>query len=187
MATVKDILSMTRQQVASMDIEHMRAALGVLRDAGNKRLQRLEESGLAENSIAYQNLVNYWQDNPRFKTDKNWSRNQVYSEFTRAYNFLKNKTSTNRGTKQVSAKAYQRVTGEKSGTWTKRGEERQFWDEYNRYARRMRQSGQTFDSEQIQRAIKIVQSRGIQFTKSNIDRWAEKLPPRGEDGDSLPY
>lgn len=186
MPKVKDILSMTRSEVANLKIDEMRESLGVLRDAGNKRLQRLEETGLADKSIAYQNLVNYWQDNPRFKVDKNWNRNQVYAEFTRAYNFLHNKTSTSRGTKQVSAKAYQRVTGEKSGTWTNRGEERQFWDEYNRYANRTKSKGLHFDSEQIQRSIKIVQSRGIKFTKQNIDRWAEKLPPRGEDGDIIP-
>lgn len=186
MPNVKDILSMTRSQVANLKINEMREALGVLRDAGNKRLQRLEESGLAEQSTAYQNLVNYWQDNPRFKSDPNWTRNQVYSEFTRAYNYMKNKTSTARGTKQVSAQAYQRVTGEKTGTWTNRGEELQFWEEYNRYKNRMKAREQHFDSEQIQRAIKIVQSRSIQFTKRNIDRWAEKLPPRGEDGDIIP-
>lgn len=156
MATVKDILSMTRQQVASMDIEHMRAALGVLRDAGNKRLQRLEETGLAEKSIAYQNLVNYWQDNPRFKIDRNWTRNQVYSELTRAYNFLQNKTSTARGTKQVSRKAYQRITGAKTGTWRTRAEESDFWDAYNQYKKEAMSKGFEFDSKQVQKAIKYL-------------------------------
>lgn len=186
MPNVKDILSMTRSEVARMNIKDMREALGILRDAGNKRLKRLEETGEANYSTAYKNLVEYWQDNPRFKVDKNWTRNQVYSELTRAYNFMQNKTSTARGTQQVSRKAYQRISGNNTGTWKTRAEESEFWHEYNKYKKEAMSKGFEFDSKQVQKAIKYLFDNKLDVDNNTIQDGLNVVADWGGGDDTLP-
>lgn len=96
--TVNDILNMSTRQINALDAKDLARVSGRLRSAANKRLRRLEKSGME--SPAYRNAM---RGGGSFST-KDKDMVGLRNEFLRMKTFMEAKTSTVRGAKQAQKK-----------------------------------------------------------------------------------
>lgn len=96
--TVNDILNMSARQLNALDAKDLARVSGRLRSAANKRLRRLEKSGME--SPAYRNAM---RGGGSFST-KDKDLVGLRNEFLRMKTFMEGKTSTVRGAKQAQKK-----------------------------------------------------------------------------------
>lgn len=114
MATYKDYLNMSLDELNALNTKEMRKATRVLADVANKRLVNIEKKGLKDYSPAYNYIMSEYEDDKRkslrtgkFST-KGMNRNALYSEFTRAKDFINAKTSTVKGAVQYEKEFHER-------------------------------------------------------------------------------
>ena len=129
-----------------LDTRTLRSLTQKLASAANKRLKRLEESGLSKQSPAYKFLRSGKKHKgkvKRFSTSfakpttakgkrlgKNYVRNKALKEWTRAYDFLfKSKTGTIAGAKRNLREIEKRFP---SYFDLRKSQRKEFWDAYNR-------------------------------------------------------
>ena len=96
--TVNVILNMSTRQLNALDAKDLARVSGRLRSAANKRLRRLEKSGME--SPAYRNAM---RGGGSFST-KDKDLVGLRNEFLRMKTFMEGKTSTVRGAKQAQKK-----------------------------------------------------------------------------------
>lgn len=93
--SVNDILNMDIDTFNKLGVSDMRKVVGRLVSAGNKRIRNFSKSG--ETSPAYRQVM---KSGGLFST-KGKDLNALRSEYTRAKNFMQNRTSTKSGWKKV--------------------------------------------------------------------------------------
>lgn len=93
--SIKDILSITPQELNKMDISDLRRTVGRLVSAGNKRVRRFTNKG--ESSPAVEKLMR----SGGLLSTAGKNINQLRMEFARARNFLTSDVSTRRGWERV--------------------------------------------------------------------------------------
>lgn len=95
--TKDEALNLTQEDLLSADRGELSSYVRVLADVANKRIKRLEESGLYKISQTYQNL-----SAEKFTT-KGKTEQQLRNEYMRARQFLGNKSSTVGGVRKIKA------------------------------------------------------------------------------------
>lgn len=129
-----------------LDTRTLKALTQKLASAANKRIKRLEKSGLSKQSPAYQflrggakhkGLVQRFTSKTKKartkaqrKMGKTYERSQLLTEYSRASSFLfESKTGSVRGAKASAKKIEDRFAGYFD---LKRSQRRDFWEAYNR-------------------------------------------------------
>lgn len=92
---VKQLLNMDHDSFMRMNRKEMAAALGVMRDAANKRYKALSKSGIK--SAAARQLE---KSGGKITVPRSASLNELRSEYHRARSFLESKVSTIKGAKE---------------------------------------------------------------------------------------
>lgn len=102
--SVSDIIDMSWSDLSKMSIEDLKKVSMTLNSAANKRLRRLEQSGLAEWSPAYQATVRAGDgkkgESKDFSVKGLNKKNEIKAEIMRASSFLQAKTSSTKGAKK---------------------------------------------------------------------------------------
>lgn len=136
--SINDLLNIDYDTINKMNREDLREVTNRLVSAGNKRLKRMETSGMGELSPAVQNLKE--KGTSRFSTARK-NLNELRNEFKKVSDFLKSATSsirktiTSAGFNKVRKATYRRI-GVELGTWTK-AEEKNFWKTYRKFEEEM--------------------------------------------------
>lgn len=125
--TVKEILNMPWEDVSRLSEKNLRSAVTILDSAGNKRLKRMEQSGIKSQASSWVE-----RSGGNFSVaGKNY--NELRSEFKRVSGFLKAKTSTQKGYEEVR-KNEARLLGVDDGkAFAGDKEERIFWEAYHMF------------------------------------------------------
>ena len=91
----KDFLNLTSDDIAALSTDQLKGIVSKLNDVANKKMQRLEASGLGAMSPAFRA-----NENKPFKSlrGKDLERADVKAEYLRARQFINAKTSTIQGT-----------------------------------------------------------------------------------------
>lgn len=108
MASVESLLRLEQIDINRMNRDELAAVVSQLSSAANKRLSRLEQSGLAKLSPAYGNVLE--RGTSRFSVAKK-NTNQLRHEFADIRKFLRSKTSSVTG-----VTAWKRKVEKKLGT-----------------------------------------------------------------------
>lgn len=120
--SIKDILSMTPQELNSMDISDLRRTVGRLVSAGNKRVRRFTNKG--ESSPAVDKLMR----SGGLLSTAGKNINQLRMEFARARNFLTSEVSTRRGWARVQKQTINAL--QKNGVNIDKKDFNVFWKAY---------------------------------------------------------
>lgn len=146
MATIKELINLDITDVQRMNRRELAAAVSTLASAANKRLKRLERSDVGELSPAYQKAQKRGQ---RFSVaGKNI--NQLRNEYKDVTQFLKLKTSTVTGWKNVRNETYSRIGGD----FTSEAQEKRFWEIYRKLESEMFGAVQAYGSTETQRLLR---------------------------------
>lgn len=125
--TVKELLNMPWEDVSRLSEKELRSAVTILDSAGNKRLKRMEQSGIKSQASSWVE-----RSGGNFSVaGKNY--NELRSEFKRVSGFLKAKTSTQKGYEEVRKNTARLLGVEEGKAFTGDKEERVFWDAYHMF------------------------------------------------------
>jgi len=94
--TLKDVMSMSWDEINKLNIRDLRSATRTLADVANKRINRLEKS-----DYVAKNALNAAREGGGKFSTKGLNTNQLRGELNRARAFLSLKTSTVRGASKV--------------------------------------------------------------------------------------
>ena len=147
---VNDILNLSADRLYRLKTNELKALTKSLVDASNKRIKRLEESKMHLFSGAYRSVRGgkkhkgavrkFTIDQKALKVKtKGGYRNKLLKEFARASRFLKDDTSTIKGTNKLMEDVANRLVGNKPGEEDKKpiikfkskAQAIRFWDAYN--------------------------------------------------------
>ena len=198
--SIHDILGLNDYQLSKMTAGEMKQVTQRLASAANKRIRRLQRSGLTTESGAYRGLRGGRKHKGKlrtFSTDyKNLkikpvksrktgkvtypsAKGKLWKEFRRASQFLNDKTSTIAGTREVV-----KAVTERLGKFRSKAQASRFWDAYNAIKKDygdLVKAG-LVDSDQIQKALyDRVYSNGkmkVGEEQDRIDRVIDNM--RGE-------
>lgn len=152
MATIKELIDLDITDVQRMNRRELAAAVSTLASAANKRLTRLELSNVGELSPAYQQAQKRGQ---RFSVaGKNV--NQLRNEYKAVTQFLKRRTSTISGWKNVRKETYSRI----GGGFKSAAQEKQFWKAYRKLASDEYGAVHAFGSDETQRLLRQEMTSG---------------------------
>lgn len=98
--SVQDIMNIDYDTIVKMDEENIKKLASRLVSASNKRIRRLANSQIGQKSPSYKNYLNRGKG----FSIRGKDRNEVLSEYSQMIDFLKQKTSTIRGWKDVRNK-----------------------------------------------------------------------------------
>ena len=122
--TIQDILNMDEFALTHLDEKQLRLIARQLADTANKRIKAMEAAH--EKSPAYRGVI---KSGGKFGT-KGKSYSDLQSEVSRELQFLKHKTSTLRGWKQVKNETIDTI--EKFGISLTEDEWQDFWEAYDK-------------------------------------------------------
>ena len=122
--TVRELLDIDISDVNKFNEKTLRAAVQVLSSAANKRVRRINATGVISPAVrAVEQHGNF--------TPKGKSRNQLLSEFVRAVNFLQSETSTVRGARKFTDKIRKNLGMNKTATAEDLdNENKKFWNTF---------------------------------------------------------
>lgn len=127
---VYDLLKLSQNEISSLNKEELIRYTNVLNKEVNKRIEIIKNSDYSESSPALNSAEKHGDFVIRDKTN----RNKTLGDFQAAYNFLKNKTSTITGMKELESdirKKMMDITGLKAQQLSRKTM-RNFWRMYNR-------------------------------------------------------
>lgn len=122
--TVKNLLSISSSDFSKLSQKDLKKAVSVLASAGNKRLRRLEKSGVT--SSAYRHITHSGGD----FSIKGKNLNQLRSEFIRAKNFLQSKGGSVTGARKIQRETISSL--EKVGVTLTEKQYNDFWEAYEK-------------------------------------------------------
>lgn len=179
-----DVSGMTIESIARLDPTHLKGLskksfselTSRLVSASNKRLKRLEKSGLQYQSPAYQNRVPKGRKTARRFSVKGKTYSELQHEFALARSFLfERKTSSIAGTRKSMREAEQRI----GRTFSTPEEARQFWATFKKLEE-MGLVSEQYPSAEMQKDIASFMEEGIDFDEM-LRRVQEKSRSRYED------
>lgn len=105
--TTEQILQMNLKQIEKLTTQELRQSVSTLRSTSRKRYERVVETGMYSPAVA--SLERKAEKNKQdvFSTVKGMTDEQLINEFKRYRQFLKNPTSTKKGTKQANVKLHE--------------------------------------------------------------------------------
>lgn len=144
--TVEKIKNLEYDDILKLNEKELRKALNTAVSAANKRIKRLEESGVS--SGALENLKSNRTQQYFSSKDKDYK--QLRAELMRARNFLRAKSSTLRGAKKIEKEIGKRINFDYSSMNKK--QKNTFWESYNEI-KKMYPNLAYQDSEKLQREV----------------------------------
>lgn len=108
MSSYKDLLSMTPQEVSSLNKRELSKVVAQLNRIEHKRIQNLEKRGLEAPA-----LTTLKSSGGRTKAGREMNLNELRNEYKRAKSFLQSETSTVKGATKFYKGIYENVGGEK--------------------------------------------------------------------------
>lgn len=164
MATIEQLMGLDIKDIQRMNKRELSVVVSTLASAANKRLVRLEKSGVGELSPAYQQVQKRGQ---KFSAAGK-SVNQLRNEYKAVTQFLKRKTSTVKGWKKALKEMYSRI----GGNFTSATQESLFWKAYRKIESGEYGAVMSYGSTETQRLLRkeIVKGDWI-----SIDDLIEKM------------
>lgn len=159
--SIQDILNLDFETVQKLSEKSLRTLTSRLVSASNKRIRRLEKSGVSKYSQA---LSRYEKG---FSIKGKEKQGQVMSEFARASRFLNLKTSTVQGTKKVMKEVHARIEKMTGGTLTSE------------------QTSKVFSALHRAQESGMVQGRGSKGSDKYLQLLIEEMKEEDMDIDSL--
>lgn len=127
---VYDLLKLSQNEISSLNKEELYKYTNILNKEVNRRLKKLETSGVSESSNAYYQAEKHGDFVIRNQND----RNKMLGDFQAAFNFLHNKTSTLKGIREIERKSRKRMSDISGISPNKitRTVLKEFWNIYNK-------------------------------------------------------
>lgn len=179
----QDILNLTWEQLGKMNRRELAKTTSILVSSANKRIRRLEKSEYGKYSPAYKNI----SSKGRLFSVKGKDLNQLRNEYANVSEFLKMKTSSLSGWREVR-KRIEREIGVMDSKQSKR-----FWEAY----RRLQETNNIVDkshrsnltSDRIQRMLYKSFSQQSKYTTNTniIKQMEDRIEKVYEKGNINPY
>lgn len=176
MASVKDILNLSSQDVAKMTRKELAKTVSQLASAGNKRLRRLEKIPMGTESRAYQSAIKVGNFSVSGK-----NQGQLQQEFKRVSNFLKAKTSSVSGWRRERKKVIERIGGE----FPSEESEKDFWKAYREIASSERALHNAYGSDMTQRYLHNELNNNRRLSEREKQLFRELYPDENRDLDHI--
>lgn len=139
---LKDLLKLSSYQFSKLSLRDQLNAVKYMEGVGNRRITKLEETGLDVSSSAL-----HARNNRRFKTRLPQSaenaeayhkgrkarlRERLKESFSSAQSFLESKSSTLKGSRKIYERAYAEFTSQNELFTASKRQQNKFWEAYNR-------------------------------------------------------
>jgi len=135
--SVKEILSMSGDEIMRLNKSQLTALTRQLASTANRKISNLQKSKVARFSLALRNLRGGKKHTGKIRNFSLWgktgsgkrrakTRNELLKEFTRASRFLSDKTSSVSGVKSVMRDVTKRI-----GKFRSKAQQNRFWNAYN--------------------------------------------------------
>ena len=169
MAGIKEHLAKSADEVMRMNKKELSRALQEMSKAANRRLDAIARSGNTD-AFAYDKTM---RGKGRFTGSRGKTLNQMRTEYKRAIQFLRDKTSTTTGWKKFIAETRERIDPKYQlpAFDTPEGR-RAYWQAYNRYMERHPSARQ--DSKRKQKQIRRIMQKHQNASADDLDKEIEK-------------